>query len=1497
MSFFIEKDGKKRLSVSFYVKILIFLGITALSIFFIQPVYQTLKNEMFKIRDFYIGKLEDITGTKIRYSSIRPSIFGSLNIKSLSFNKGDIPVFTVSQVKIHFSLWELIRRKKTFIHTVDIERPEINIDTERNAAFFELISSLNNNEKSENNSLQITELIPVNANYKIHHLNFSLTDKQTVYKIHDMNISLKERDGEITLIGRFNSEYKKGDLFGKTIIVNVDSGINGVCSFNFDNASAEFSVYDAACYTQENEKKTSSFIKPVSNNSTKQKKLFNLSPFKTFISYNDNLITVKPYEENKFNNYNFNYDIKSKKSQAGIKLTAFKPKDLIKFSDEIKNISDMLSMQITGDTSFSYDNELINYIVDIKGENANKSSTNNDSFVIDVKGNEKSIIVNDFYITSANSKNNYFSGTMGVSGNLKFKPLESNGTVFFENFSLTGKEDFNAVFNIYSNAGDIKISGSMIEIAQALINDFTIVLHPQKNGMDIDTLCSFAEGGTIGMEAIYRGSPQGIEASLNVDSLSLFQITEVLRPFYDGLNAPVVSRGILKKTSLRTEIFFNTDFNNIVYNAPNIVFNSENTKVLMSLSGTDKKLTLSEGLFSNNENELVFSSDIDFSNAMDLEFLFNANYHEMTWRLEGQVLDRKTLIVRDPNGFHGYGNISSNGAISGYIESINYPILANSKTIYLNFYSSLRYNSPDFWQVNINNFAARYSDASEDNDFLKISGMADQNGASFRKISYVDNYGMLLGNADFSWDENFSYIYFILNITDGNEAGENYYAEGKVKDKNVNVDVSVSDMHLNRFIKKINPVTVSADASVSWDSIESFDAKIKVSSLSTRIDENDLYAVVSANVSNNEINVINSYLEYFKVKTTLSDLNFNILDGVTKINAGINGILNDKYVNGDINIDAKFASVNSWLDLKEILTDFEGELLLNNFVFGDVKDDEFKLVFAGKDGALSVKGGKKDMIRLEMDSSGVFFAGLSAPLPIHGNVVGTLKKGILDSHTNYFFIDLPKIFNIFSAQQDFLITGGYITGKAKFIGPFWNPEFHGTAKAESLRFVVPNYLKDDIRVAPVDVIAEGYEMSFAPVNVLSGSGSGTVKGWFIFENWQPTNIGVDVSILREKPLSYGLNIIGFLANGNASGNLNINFDITNTLLELKGDIFTNESELGLNMDEIGANMESDNSSEDTLKTIVNLKVTTGSMVEFIWPSSGPILRAMPERGTVLLVTCDTEAGQYSVNSNIKIRSGELYYFDRSFYIRQGNMVLKENENQFDPKISARAEIRERAESGPVTISMIIENQPLFSFEPRFESNPGMTQLEIYSILGQNFNIVRGDENNDDVQRLLLSSTTDLATQFIASSDVFSQVVFMRQIERQVRNFFNLDMFSVRTRFIQNAIVTGASAGLSQFSGQNTVDRNRVGNYLIDNTSIFIGKYIGQDMFIQLMGTLKYDEKSIGGLKFEPDIGIELQSPFINQWSFNIRWDFYPYYHPENFWINDSSITLIWSKSY
>jgi hypothetical protein len=130
------------------------------------------------------------------------------------------------------------------------------------------------------------------------------------------------------------------------------------------------------------------------------------------------------------------------------------------------------------------------------------------------------------------------------------------------------------------------------------------------------------------------------------------------------------------------------------------------------------------------------------------------------------------------------------------------------------------------------------------------------------------------------------------------------------------------------------------------------------------------------------------------------------------------------------------------------------------------------------------------------------------------------------------------------------------------------------------------------------------------------------------------------------------------------------------------------------------------------------------------------------------------------------------------------------------------------------------------------------------------------------------------------------------------------MFSVRTQFLQNMVFqatgfnttgsTGTTGGSgTAASGDEIVEiQNRVGNYF-DNTTVFLGKYIGSDIFVQSLFSVKYDEnkQTLGGMTLEPEIGIEMRNPL-----FNIQLNMM-FLHPENWFINDVSFTLTWRRSF
>jgi hypothetical protein len=340
----------------------------------------------------------------------------------------------------------------------------------------------------------------------------------------------------------------------------------------------------------------------------------------------------------------------------------------------------------------------------------------------------------------------------------------------------------------------------------------------------------------------------------------------------------------------------------------------------------------------------------------------------------------------------------------------------------------------------------------------------------------------------------------------------------------------------------------------------------------------------------------------------------------------------------------------------------------------------------------------------------------------------------------------------------------------------------------------------------------------------------------------------------------------------------------NLTLGISRDLYVNNTVLGINSKEIAMSQKQDIFYDTDVPSVVDLMISTGPIVEFVYPDSRfPILRANPDIGTKLHVTADTIARQFSLTSDIKIRGGEIFYFERSFYIRSGLLVLRENELRFAPRLTARADVRDRNENGPVTISMIVDNAPLLDFTARFESSPSLSQMEILALMGQSITGNQIDENTGAYQRAFLSSTTDVFTQFL----------LMRRFEKPIRNLFKLDMFSVRTQFLQNMLFSEMG-----YMPQPVDSIGKVRNYF-DNTTISLGKYIGQDMFLQSVFSMRYDANraNFGGMTIQPpDFRFELQGPVLFNYSFRISWDFVPE-HPENWWVNDNSITLTLTRSF
>jgi hypothetical protein len=265
------------------------------------------------------------------------------------------------------------------------------------------------------------------------------------------------------------------------------------------------------------------------------------------------------------------------------------------------------------------------------------------------------------------------------------------------------------------------------------------------------------------------------------------------------------------------------------------------------------------------------------------------------------------------------------------------------------------------------------------------------------------------------------------------------------------------------------------------------------------------------------------------------------------------------------------------------------------------------------------------------------------------------------------------------------------------------------------------------------------------------------------------------------------------------------------------------------------------------------------------------VRTTAAAGGRLAITYRGDTGAYTVNGAADMHGGEIFFFDRSFVMKEGSITFKEDQRSFDPRITARAETREWDPSSgeEVKIWMDVDDN-LNGFSPRFSSDPSLAEPELFALLGAPFT------QQVEGQGLLSSAV-------LLSGDVLSRFGLLRPFEQRVRELLGLDMFSLRTQVIQN-LVAEKVLGLE---GVNP----------LDNTSLSLGKYLGDDLFLEMLVRLQAPRGPSGlllpghGLTSEFELNLEWDTPF-----FLLEWSFLPR-NPDTLFLTDNSLALKWRYTY
>jgi hypothetical protein len=1442
----------KTIPFRLYAQILIFTGLVALAAVILMPIQRAIQGGMLNVRDELITRLERQIGRKIRYSSISPSFFGSFDVRNVSIMGDDEhPVLTMSRFSVAYSLLDLLRGRVQAIHTVRIDTPFVDLNTTRDQDLIDLLKNLNSGKGDS--SQDIAGLFPEKLMVRIRNGKCAILDGRDQFGLDALNLNLEIADSRMILDGRWDIGITIDTLIGEPVNVYAATRISGSCRTDMEEGEAVLSI--PAITGDAHSAGPIAFGFALEDKVLRVGKMPDTLPFEFFLVCGLDDGTI----------------------DAQFECADFRLSELFTFSGGLEFARQLLDIASSGTASFQRgDDGSLGYAVNLAGRALDSRSLRRPravvaSFEINAAGDGQYARIDTLRLFIPPARENtsaLFFGDARFSGGIGLNPAAPDGVLSLRNFSRFGANGLYADIAINTRDG---IAGREIAISCDAPN-FNVLLRPGEDDLGFNVSARGSAGGSLALEGNMRSSSQHVEAFLRMNAFSAGDIVGMALPFVKIASVPAPLKGPLDGAAITTEVAFATDFTHIAYNAPRFVFSGGAGKGLTavaSLSGTERYFELNGSRLTWGEDTLLLSGKAEFADSKNMQFSINTLYRDLDYYVEGEAVGGKSVSIQGSYGL----DVSLKASGAGYTGSMraeSFPVPFLGHPAFCSFAARLRYDSDNSWSMNLDQFELANIAGPAGLTQIRVSGSADQNGADFPLLYYRDALGPLSGRAGVSWEAGYSAINGTAIIGD---RIENYHVTGSYANDRYYIAFSGSSMRLDRALRGVKAVA-NGDLRLSWDSAASFRAECNVYSVAGKLNGRDFGATASTVLESRNLSARGTF-SFAGIQGEIPYFVMNGEEGTAQTSVALQGMIRDKPVEGNFLLTADFKPLQSLLNIAEIPKAVSGNVHVDKYRYGvGGQAQAFDIDFSRAGGAFAVSGGPRNMIRFQMDEDGSFYGGLSSPFPVRGTISGTMDSKTINAACADLYVDLGELFKLLPDTQHFYLTGGYLNASVDIKGSLIDPEFFGSARVTSARIRIPDYVREEVRPIPFNVAIDGNEIRCGPVAAAVGNGAGTVNGLFYFDRWIPNTFSIDISIPRETPVPYGFDIGGFVARGDAAGKLNVSME--NLTYDISGDMYANNTEMGINYDEKAGPSSADLFFQSRFPILIDLLVSTGPVVEFYFPSSRfPILRATPDIGTRLRVTADSLAQQYSLVSDIKIRSGEIFYFERSFYIRSGTMMFRENELRFSPRLTARAEVRDRTEDGPVTISMIVDNAPLFSFTARFESTPALSQMEILALLGQNIagNQFAG-ENTDAAVRAAVSSIADLG----------AQVLMVRRLERLVRNFTRLDMFSFRTQFFQNALLM--STGIMQ---PTAVDRNvGLGNYF-DNTTVFGGKYIGQDMFIQGMLSMRYEGER--GVTFSPDIGFELQNPL-----FSIRWDFNPA-HPENWYFSDNSITLSRSFSF
>lgn len=1458
------------------IGILIFLLIAASFVAAMKPVYSKVDGAIRSYEKKVVLELEKNTGMKISYKSLSPSILSKICIKGIEVldSKSGQQIIFVNKIYIHFSLSKILKGDfENAFEKLLLKDASVNIKSKKSSA--KIVSEEKNNsdeisfEKIESLVKKIAFVLPFDVQVKNFKLSFTAENKIFSLAVKNFYFGKNETAVDAWLKSEGNFLFYSGEKsFGATFGLNgrILNSISGSsCTVKLDNYSkAEVSL----------------------------RKVEFLAAYKSPKIEIFSVREVFPFSAM------FSFDVSSKKILAKLKSNSFDPLKVVRTHKLHSVVNFFKGTIFSTDSEFLFDLNSLKYNWKSKTffSLPKRFSKGTQTLNVEASGNNT-----DINIKKISATGGIVQGTF--EGSFYIPKLQPSGYLNLEHYAFFNGNKISAEIFFEPR----KNKGFDFFIPQLYFGDyscFTAFQGYSSLGMSIELAIEasdyshleYGEPGRINASgSLQLGKNMYLQASAELKNF--FVETGVKTgAFFTEKNGKNVLDNVVKISEpyiSNIEAYFATDFKDYNYNSPLAIFaNTKKDKevLLLSVDGTGGKTGTSVQV---SKADLIYGKNsLSVSGGLDVEF----PKHQMTFSSDFSF----NSIPYAFNGLFVFGewlNISGDYGLDVAVDFKNFidgslrfkdlPVSVNDFTVAFSLDSSFSVLSKDDWNFFIENFSAsELSGRFRLKPEIAIKGEVNEKSFLASSVIYKDSFAQLEGEGYAFWNINektFDSSTLSVHLKDPkssekisfqaeltNPMKESFSMDNLKRDFYFSAGAKVDSFPFSRFLLRQNENNVlNAELSASG-TFENPYLSAKLIDSSVLLGGSNLTVSAEASLIENIFTISGADVSWknFQIDSVFSNVDFETFSGTAslkakahlgekKIESGIELALSNLSENPEgffpeaYSVETTFASVES-----ELITDFVP------FKFSVIRSPgRFDVVTDENLGAFG-----------EILDDGKINFSVGKDKPFHFDLNGSVKKQIVDLDFENIFWDVSRCARIFNTKL-FSIYSAIVEGNLNLSGVITDPDMDGRFVVSDVDFNLPQFVPEHFTTDEMNVDFSQEEISIPETNFKIKDGILATNAVVSLDRWSLGTLELNLATLEDEDIPIDSKVSYFRIKGYTS--VDASLVMEDRSVSLNGSVGLRNAELSVSMNASDFTQKKKPAASNDIDFSINLDLMIGKKVQI---AINPLVRSLVAPSTPISVNADTATGLWGIKGDIVLRGGEVSYLSRNFYLKQGQLILDETQNKFDPVITVRAETREHDTNGdPVTITLSAVSQNISRFNAVLSSSPAKSENEIMEILGQ---IASGDASS-------------VGNFLVAAGDYGVQVTLLRKIESALRDLSNFDIFSVRTTILQNSIMQGLN--MNRASDNNSI----IGN-LFDNSTVYIGKYFGDDIYADALLHWTYDKTKVdsggtsgSGLVFQPEIGLEFEAPFAN-----IRWNFAPDLGElQQSWTQATSITLSWRVSF